>query len=51
MFLISLEAIISVRDGSCDYYSWVPESLGMPLLIAVASSDQELFVGVSCRKV
>jgi hypothetical protein len=51
MFLISLEQIISVRGGSCDYSSQVPESLGVPLLSTVASSDQELFVGVSCHKV
>jgi len=51
MILISLEPIISVRDGSCDFSSQVPESLDMPLLSTVASSDQELFVGVSCCKV
>jgi hypothetical protein len=51
MFLISLKLIISVRDGSCDYSSQVPKSLGMALLSTVASSDQELFIGVSCHKV
>jgi hypothetical protein len=51
MFLISLKLIISVRDGSCDYSSQVPKSLVMPLLSTVASSDQELFTGVSCHKV
>jgi hypothetical protein len=51
MFLISLKLVISVRDGSCDYCSQVPKSLGMPLLGTVAYSDQELFTGVSCDKV
>jgi hypothetical protein len=51
MCLISLKLIISVRDGTCDYLSQVSKSLGMPLVCTVASSDQELFIGVARHKV
>jgi len=47
MFLISLNLIISVRDGSCDYSSQVPKSLGVPLLSTVASSAQELIIDLT----